>query len=108
MRTCPVTGVPAKFCTCAQCQKPGDDWRRLPWFQVDSIRQQHAITVARGGHLTNADKERAVLLDHIAELEGGIRRVHEACKRGANTKDHGPRGNVACILDHLLDIPGAL
>jgi len=50
----------------------------------------------------------AALLAHIAELEGGIRRIHEACKRGENTQDHGPRGNVACILDHLLDTPSVL
>lgn len=41
----------------------------------------------------------------LREIEGVVRLIHEACKRGPATGDHGLKGNLACILDHVLPEP---
>jgi hypothetical protein len=47
---------------------PAEPWRKLPHFQLDFIRKQHAAILAHGWPLSNAEKDRAVLFSHIDTL----------------------------------------
>ena len=43
------------------------------------------------------------LLAALQESEADVRWIHQKLKRGEATQDHGLRGNLCCIIDHLAD-----
>lgn len=66
------------------------------------------MTDMEGDDVLLPKDEVAALLRERDALVDGIRMIHQALKRGEATKDHGPAGNLKCILDHISDIPSAL
>lgn len=52
-------------------EKVDDSWRKLPWFQLDHIRNNHALN-RQYGESSNAFKDMDVVLAECARLQGEL------------------------------------
>lgn len=70
---------------------------------MQAIREALRLGLERNNEANALRTELAARDKTIEALEVDVRWIHQKLKRGEATQDHGLKGNLRCIIDHLAD-----